>query len=89
MIEKEIQLLFLSEISIYLCQFFFSYVNDFLMVWDQGTFQILSSIDFESVKGQKQKIILGHLFSFSKFSSVWKFGDSFWSQLKQIFRMSY
>ena len=41
MIEKEIQLPYLSEISIYLSWFFFLYINDFVTLKNQGAFHIL------------------------------------------------
>ena len=34
---------------IYLSNFFFLIINNFLIVWNQGTFRILSSIAFETV----------------------------------------
>ena len=52
---EEIKLFFLSEISVYLSQFFFLYINDFLMVQKQGAFRILSSIVSETVKNQREE----------------------------------
>ena len=70
MIEKEIQRFFISAISIYSSSFFFLYINDFLIVWNQDTFRILSSIAFETVKihrEQNQKSMLsGQSFSVNR-----------------------
>ena len=56
MIKKEIQLFFLSEISVYLSWFFFLYTNNFLMFYNQSEFLILSSITFERVRRKSIQI---------------------------------
>ena len=68
---ERVRTLFLSEISIYLSWFLFLYINDFLMVSNQGAFRILTSIVFEIVKSQREenqkRIISGQFFFIFKF----------------------
>ena len=91
---KEIQLFLLSEISIYLSWIFILYINDFVMVWNQDAFRILSSIPFETFEkeldgSETQSMISGKLFSFSNFSKVWNFRQKFRYQLKKFFLINY
>ena len=67
MTEKEIHLFF-SDIIIYLSKSFFLYINDFLIVWNQGTLRISRSIAFETVKsyGEKKQHDFGAAFVFFK-----------------------
>ena len=55
MIKNEIQLSYLSDISIYLSYFYFLYINDFLMVNNQSVFRILPSIAFELSRARGKK----------------------------------
>ena len=62
--------------------------NDFIMIWDQGAFWILSSIAFETVKSQREeqqnRMISGQSFSFLNIC-----GNKSWHQLKRMFLISY
>ena len=65
MIEKKIKIFSLSEIPIYLSYFFFLYINNFIMTWNQGAFEIWSWITSETVKSQREEknsMISGHMF---------------------------
>ena len=76
--EKEMQLIFLSETSIYLVSVSFYILMIFLRFKTKVCFEFFSSIAFETIQSQteeKQKI-----FSFSNF---WKYRDKFQYQLKK------
>ena len=69
MIEKKINIFSLSEIPIYLSYFFFLYINNFIMTWNQSAFEIWLWITSETIKSQreeKKSMISGHVF-------FWKF----------------
>ena len=61
MMEKYIELFFLSDISIYLTENFCLRINYFLMILNQSVFQIFLAITYETVKNQgeeKQKSLI-------------------------------
>ena len=74
-IEKDIKLSYISEISIYLSNFFFLYINDFRIAKNQGAFWILSSIFFKTVKKAETR----------KTKKAWSCDDFFHFQTFEIF----
>ena len=79
--EKEMQLIFLSETSVYLVNASFYILMISLRFKTKVCFEFFSSIAFETIQSQteeKQKI-----FSFSNFSNFWKYRDKFQYQLKK------
>ena len=79
--EKEMQLIFLSETSIYLVSVSFYILMISLRFKTKVCFEFFSSIAFETVQSQTEEN--QKIFSISNFSNFWKYRNKFQYQLKK------